>query len=297
MKQVFHGDNEKNKERADKIVAAIQEYGELITGREIKELVGDKSTVSAFKTFMSHYVAPNYPEIEAIPRKGYIYRGIKKEEKTDKELYKNSEGYLDPTAGKALANLMMSAKVKKTETNLVPGEVWTRSTGSYSGNKEELALILGESSYAINYIPVRDSVLDKDFFYADYCIKFEYSGKKYFVDWRQIKTCGENPFASRNGGKYMFLLSDDIFEEIKQHIAKRFDIQQTVKEVIKEKKVEVPVYEVKEVPAKITREDAIKFLTEDGYFDEEKPSIDLAVWKAKAIAWENAFRLMCGKEG
>jgi hypothetical protein len=94
----------------------------------------------------------------------------------------------------------------------------------------------------------------------------------------------------------MFLLYDDVFEEIKQHIAKRFDIQQTVKEVVKEKKVEVPVYEVKEVPAKITREDAIKFLTEDGYFDEERPDIDLAVWKAKAEAWETAFRLMCGKE-
>jgi hypothetical protein len=108
----------------------------------------------------------------------------------------------------------------------------------------------------------------------------------------------------------MFLLYDDVFEEIKQHIAKRFDIQQTVKEVIKEKKVDVPVYEVKEVPVEITQEAAIDFLTKNGWLGEYSRKITDNVretiestnkklyseYKAKAEAWESAFRLMCGKE-
>lgn len=280
--------NEVNVSKAEKIVKAVKDYGEVITSKEIFELFkNDFSSISAAKTFLSTFVIPEYPNIKSIPRKGYVWDPIdtKKEEKST---FKNSEGYSDPTAGKAIANCMTYQNTEGEESNQLPGEVWFLDPGTYKGNKKFLALVIAGSKGCINYIPVRDFVLDKGYFFAGYCVPFTaINGREYFVDIRQLRTSGQNAF-----DRYSFLLDFDKFKSIKQKIAERFKIE-TV-EVVKE----VPVYETKEVPAAITEESAIKFLQNSGWIekhDEELTNEDhlmSMIQGARAQVYEQVFKLI-----
>ena len=291
--------------RAEKIISIIKEYGSVINSTEIADLYPEDIPIGSLKSFMSGYVRPYYPCIKAIPRKGYIYE---ESEKKPVNVFKNAEGYPDPTAGKALANAMMSSET----ANQLRGEIWIRDTGAYK-NTQELVLVLGASKGVVNYIVVRDNDLERTYWYSGYCIPFtSTNGTKKFVDYRQIRTSGQNSFV-----RYDQMLDEEIFEKVLNGIAERFNISQFVKpkevEVVKE--VPTVVYETKEVPAPITEEEAIKFLTETGWLNKhneivregernmfkiEKEKIEnhyanTDVWKARAEAWEQAFRLMCEK--
>ena len=286
--------------RANEIVKIIKDYDGVISSGEIQTLYPEHLALGTLKTFLTNYILPNYPQIQSIPRKGYIYCDEKK--KPDNP-FKNAEGYSDPTAGKALANLMMSSE----EANQIPGEIWVRETGSYSKNKTELVLVIGASKGVVNYIPIKDYDLDRTFWFAGYCIDFTLMDRtRVFVDWRQLRTCGQNPFVRYKE------MRDDVYEQVKNCLATRLKIDR--KEVVKE--VQKVVYETKEVPAQITKEAAIDFLIESGWLSDHDNEItkaqwlkdeaeknhnsamkvELEGWKAKAEAYELALRLMCGKE-
>lgn len=284
--------SEKTKERDELIIEAVKQYEGLVTSKEIAELTGISRSV--VKSNMSRIMKEN-PNIKAIPKKGYIYS----EKKSKKSEMKNLEGYSDPTAGKAIANAMMS----KNEVNQIPGEIWVRETGSYSKNNTELALVIGASKGVINYIPVKDFFTEKEYYFEEHCTNFLLpSGTKVYVDYYQVRVSGQNSFER---GKYECLLDPDIYQEILDRISERFNISRP-KEIIKE----VPVYEVKEVPVEITQDSAIDFLVKNGWLDEYKNKLVdnvkktvesnseklYSAYKAKAEAWESAFRLMCGKE-
>ena len=301
MNKAFVNRTEAKDKLAVSILEALRDYGDIIASKDLYDLVPqDLYTFQSFKNFLQYYVKAYYPDkVRAVPKKGYMYiyknKEIKEEPKSTG--FKNSEGYSDPTAGKALANVMMEPKTQ--ETNYFPGEVWTRSTGAYMGpKKKELVLVIAASKGNVNYIPVYDSIEEKGFYYSGYCKEFEStSGKKYFVDWRQIRTSGCNPFKD---GSYEFAVDDDIFNYILDQIGKRFGLGETiVKEVPK------IVYETKEVPATITEEDAIEFLAKSGWLAnhdrvigskaaveaQQLYSKELAVALESARIWETCFRL------
>ena len=280
------------KERDELIIEAVKQYEGLVTSKEIAELTGISRSV--VKNNMSRIMKEN-PNIKAIPKKGYYYSV----DKSKKSEMKNSEGYFDPTAGKAIANAMMS----KNEVNQIPGEIWVRETGSYSKNNTELALVIGASKGVINYIPVKDFFTEKEYYFEEHCTNFLLpSGTKVYVDYYQVRVSGQNSFER---GKYECLLDPDIYQEILDRISERFNISRP-KEIVKE----IPVYETKEVPVEITQEKAIDFLVKNGWLDDYKNKLVANVkkatenngeklysaYKAKAEAWESAFRLMCGKE-
>lgn len=292
-----------NKKQVEDIAEIIKQYdGSLITSKQIHELMDDPVSLTGVKYILHEYVLRDYPDIISVPRRGYRY-AAKPERET--KVFKNEEGYPDPTAGKALANVMMTPK--EQETNYFPGEVWTRATSPYLGpKKKELALVIAASKGVVNYIPVRDYVEEGTYYFSGYCTEFESpSGKKYFVDWRQIRTSGCNPFKD---GSYEFALDDDIFSKIMSQIGKRFGIGEViVKEVPSPPKV---VYETKEVPATITEEDAIKFLTDNGWLTEHDNGVrsnameefgtlfsrSADIWEARYKTLLLAVKLMCGKE-
>ena len=287
---------EEKEKRAKEIVKIIKDYGGVISSSSILQLCDNSFTTNSntLKNFLNTYVLPNYPDVKSIPRRGYIWDPAKKEDQ-----FKNAEGYLDPTAGKAIANMMMSSSSSKDDEaiNQIPGEVWYLDPGAYKGNKKFLALVIGGSKGCVNYIPVRDADLDKAYFYAGYCIPFVSMGRNYFVDIRQIRTSGQNSF-----DRYSFVMDDDIFEKVKYGVAKRFKIETRVETKTVEVVKEIPIYETKEIPAQIDEEAAIKFLEDSGWLKEHDKNLrmyvypELAEYKAKAESWEQAFRLMCGKE-
>lgn len=297
----YYKRTEQKDKLAETIIEALRDYGDIIASKDIYDLVPqDIYSCRSLKNFLQYYVKEYYPDkVRAVPKKGYVYIGKNKGVKEEPKLtgFKNSEGYSDPTAGKALAKVMMEPKTQ--ETNYFPGEVWTRSTGSYMGpKKKELVLVIAASKGNVNYIPVYDSIEEKSYYFSGYCKEFEStSGKKYFVDWRQIRTSGCNPFKD---GSYEFAVDDDVFNSILDQIGKRFGLGETiVKEVPK------VVYETKEVPAAMTEEDAVKFLATSGWLadhdrivrDSAKDeahglySKELAVASEAARIWETCFRL------
>jgi len=297
----YYKRTEKKDKLAETIIEALRDYGDVIASKDIYDLVPqDIYSCRSLKNFLQCYVKEYYPDkVRAIPKKGYMYIGKNKEIKEEPKStgFKNAEGYSDPTAGKALAKVMMEPKAQ--ETNYFPGEVWTRSTGAYMGpKKKELVLVIAASKGNVNYIPVYDSIEEKGFYYSGYCKEFEStSGKKYFVDWRQIRTSGCNPFKD---GSYEFAVDDNTFNSILDQIGKRLGLGETiVKEVPK------IVYETKEVPATITEEDAVEFLAKSGWLDNHDRIIgsraamdaqnlyskELAVALESARIWETCFRL------
>lgn len=301
--------NEKNEERAKKIVSIIKDYDGIISSGEIFTLGGDEmfTSKSGMKAFMRDYVLLYHgDQIKSVPRKGYEYITAEAK-KEDKSFFWNSEGYSDPTAGNALANLMMASKESKFRQ--APGEIWTYDPGNYKNNVPELALVVAVSKGCVTYLIVKDKKKDMDWF-NDECISFEFDGNKCYVDPRYLRYAGQNRFTQNEGCMLDFFL-------VKKYLAKRFDISVVEKTV----KVEVPVEKIKEVPVELTEEMCIEFLENSGWLEKhdqeiinrefareiligdgavpeetEKVGLDISVWKTKAETWETAFRLMCGKE-
>lgn len=170
------------------------------------------------------------PEIKRIAVKGsYVY--IWSPQKAANSEMKNSEGYPDPTAGKALANAMKSDG--KYHRNFKFGEIYACS--EQRGDQEGLLVISSKSGTVVglNVYPEM-----KDFMNGFYTWHDERGD--HFVSPIQVVNVKE-----RNLTKKMFELDQKAKEECKDIFAAVLGLQSFV-----ETKVAMPVEVIKEVPVK-----------------------------------------------
>lgn len=210
----------------------------LITSTEIREkaIGAHRITIGALRVWLR--TSWKTPEgVERIPRKGYIYHAPKSaidpqaaaaKEVKEKPL-ENSEGYSDPTAGKALQEL-------EPELQYKTGELWTAETRS---GDSEIVLIIAATRRVVTVLRVYPE--KRQDFLAP--LRIFYCGKFYWTDpseigWRNPKSLMKNHHGIRTA-EFVF---------IKQALGKYLGTTIT-NEVIKE------VPKIKIVPQTVERQD------------------------------------------
>lgn len=295
---------EKRNENINKIVEALKVMGHA-TSNELSDLTGiDRDVV---KHLFHTHIKTMYPDnIVSYPRKGYEWMETKnppeikaaelKTEPTDKYgPNKNSEGYSDPTASKAIKNVEKSERINSfKEVHLEqPGEIWEYENGYYNATSrvDTMLLVLTSSGNSVCGLDVR---LVDERYNKEYCAPINLKGKMYYVDCRRIFS---KPAKSLDCRKAW--LAEEAFKEIKTQIATCLGlepvvIEKTVEvpvEKVVEKTVEVPVEKIVEkkveVPVMVDRDDS----------DVRALKRELAMAEQRAEIWEKAFYLVtAGKE-
>lgn len=295
---------EKRNEDINKIVETLRVMGHA-TASEISELTGiNRNTIKCL--FTSH-IKPKYPDNAfSIPRKGYEWVEVKnppeikaaesKAEPTDKYgPNKNSEGYSDPTASKAIRNVEKSERINSfKEVHLEqPGEIWEYENGYYNATSrvDTMLLVLTSAGNSVCGLDVR---LVDERYNKEYCAPINLKGKMYYVDCRRIFS---KPVKSLDCRKAW--LAEEAFKEIKTQIATCLGLEP----VVVEKTVEVPVEKVVEKTVEVPVEKIVEKTVEVPVMvDRDDPAVprlkeQLAMAEQRAEIWEKAYYLMAtGKE-
>lgn len=261
---------EKNLNDTIKIVDALKAKGagKTITSAQLETLTGIYR--NRVKELLKEEMAIN-PNITSIPRKGYQWvekqnpEETKKEEPKTVERYddtKNDEGYMDMTAFLAMQTITDDRYKQE------PGQIWEFEGTPYKYKDLNWCVILkaygkpdkGSCSFLLV------SKID-DYYDEKVCVPFSIKGNLYYVDPRRVQ---QRPIKSLIRSKYR--LEDKDFNEIKEAVAKHLDILQNTK-IIEKKIPGETIIETKEVPAQITEEDAIAFLTNSGWLKKHEVEI------------------------
>jgi len=261
----YAGNNAKNISDINAIINTLQEMGEYLTSRQIGELtgIGENRVRWLLRTEMqknhNRYIVSDR-------KKGYLFvPDPEKEEPKKVERYddtKNDEGYMDMTAFLAMQTITDDRYKQE------PGQIWEFEGTPYKYKDLNWCVILkaygkpdkGSCSFLlVNKID--------DYYDEKVCVPFSIKGNLYYVDPRRVQ---QRPIKSLIRSKYR--LEDKDFNEIKEAIAKHLDILQNVK-IIEKKIPGETIIETKEVPAQITEEDAIAFLTNSGWLKKHEVEI------------------------
>lgn len=266
-----------SEEETKKILDTI-EVLKKATSTEIEELTGIS------KERVKGILKKNTDKVGTIPRKGYVW--IENKSKTEENPMKNSEGYSDPTCGKAILNTEKEDfDVNKYSQKV--GDIWLRNNRPYTGYgkaKEAFSLILALSPGCASCL---DVVLMDSFYDEKYCIivNAKLPGV-YYVDTRKVMQRSYGQF-----DRYRTAVTVEGLNYIRLKIGEFLKIPT---ESVVEKIVEVPVEKVVEVPVeKIVAKVEGNPVRKDGVFLSQAEYME---FKTKAEIWEKAFYAVCGKE-
>lgn len=205
---------------------------------------------------------------------------------------RNSEGYSDGTAGRAIANVMRSQSNSNGRYPMRQsfGEVWEASVNN--DDMEGLLVIAAKEGTCIcyNVYPTK-----KPFMKQDYTMRWtDDKGQTHYVS-----TINPINISERKLTKRLYKLGDAEKDCVKKSLLAACDIQfpetevKTVEvEKIVERKVEVPVEVVKEVEKEVQVEVPVEVIKTIEIHADQK-DIDLAVYKAKCEIYE---RLVFGPD-
>lgn len=305
--------SEQNKERMDAVVNIIKDYGEVISSKDIADILG--VPIPGFKSWLHRYSKDFPKEVAIIPRKGYKYVEDKSSDKSDKqdlasvlstvgtiastaitnaakvlekkeERYSgclNDEGVPDPTA--------YQATHKKYGTDIQPGDIWDIGTVPYSSSTSSL----GPAKYAAKFLVIASfpktamgleiREITDGWFNPETDIPFELSDAKYYVN--PTRLFSKSPRTFERG---LCVISEDLLKEIRDGICDTlnlYKVREVVREVPVEKIVEKPVEVIKEVPVEKVVEKEVEVPV---YLPEKLDiSAELAAARKEAEIWKEAF--------
>lgn len=209
---------------------------------------------------------------------------------------KNSEGYPDGTAGRAIANVMRSQSNSNGRYPMRQsfGEVWATSTAS--DDMEGLLVIAAKEGICICYNVYPSK---KPFMKSDYTMRWtDDKGQMHYVS-----TINPINITERKLTKRLYKLGEAEKECVRKSLLAACDImlpepEEKVVEKIVEKKIEVPVEVVREVekPVEVVKEVQVEVPVEvikTVEIHADQKDIDLAVMKAKCEIYE---RLVFGSD-
>lgn len=237
------------------------------------------------KLIMQRAIIPTYPEATSEPRHGYFWTEQKKAPIPAVERYaepKNSEGYMDTTASRAIKNV--------SRDEYTPGDIWVLR--EYQGGREPLFLVLAcdsktKSVCGWNVMPI-------DQWFNEFTdVPVTIKGKPHYVRPSRITSRRSQQLERSRDA-----ISDKELLQIKMKLAVFLGVQ--TGEKIVEKTVEVPVEVTKEVP--VVKEVRVEVPDEKSKkkIDELKQAVEdleteLELANQRADIWEKAFVTACGK--
>lgn len=238
----------------------------------------------------------DHPELEKAGTSRSVKYKWNPEKGANSEM-RNSEGYPDGTAGRAIANVMRSQSSSNGRYPMRQsfGEVW-EALANNNDDMEGLLVIAAKEGTCIGYNVYPSK---KPFMKQDYTMRWtDDKGQTHYVS-----TINPINISERKLTKRLYKLKDAEKDCVKRSLLAACDIQlpeaeEKVVEKIVEKKVEVPVEVIKEVekPVEVVKEVQVEVPVEviktvEVHADQK--DIDLAVYKAKCEIYE---RLVFGSD-
>ena len=220
--------------------------GEIISLSIIKEHLNINASRFALQNTI-HRAMEQYPEIEAVSRKGYIWNPVSPSNEvpynapkqisdendwTALKSMKNHEGYSDPTA-----SLAINSVYKERINSDMEGHVYESQNSA--GFTDDILIIKAFKKYAL-YLTCYDSSSNLE---RDYMHRFEYRGHNYYIDASLVS---KKPVKYIDKQTPVFSITKSELESIKKSVAKALGIDISPKVKVIEKKVEVPVEKVVE---------------------------------------------------
>lgn len=275
------------KERIQKIIDILKANsakGEWTTKQQLVEATGMNS-VSALEEFMRKYFYPEHPEV--VKKYG---TGIKIEMPVKKENpMKNSEGYSDRTAGKAIVNMGKA----------LAGEIWTYDYAN--STFMELVLVISSTSSTSVVLRLLDpnaelKNMSAARMPAKYPVEVRYSGNNYIVD-AAMPCCKPNRYFRDKVSE----LTPTQMAFVKRGLARALGIPVETKIVEKpvekikmiEKPVEKIVEKIVEKPVEV--EKIVEVPVEKIVEVKADDSTEIAVLKAENALYKSIVDRLLGK--
>lgn len=233
------------------------------------------------KLIMQRAIMPTYPEATSQPRQGYFWTEQEKVPVPAVERYaepKNSEGYMDTTASKAIRNV--------SRDEYTPGDVWVLR--EYMSGREPLFLVLAHDSKSKSVCGWNVMPIDQ-WFNEFIDVPLTIKGKSYYVRPSRISSRRSQQLERSRDA-----ISDKELQQIKMKLAVFLGVQ--TGERVVEKTVEVPVEKIveKEVRVEVPDEKSKRKIDDlQQAVTDLETELELATQRANI--WEKAFMTACGK--
>lgn len=271
------------------VLGILKEMNEPLKVKDIFDLLPKETsiTLDGLKWNLNSLAKDPSSGVMAVPSASYynapllysMKEAAKPKEEDKTVSFKNSEGYVDPTAAAALKNTMNASSLEKNFCKVSPGEIWTmQDTDRYSRDTPIKYLVV---SIVGNTCIVLECRTDMAGFDAHLDVEINKCGIAYIAPRRIL------PRTARYFDRYQASLPDDIFRKVKEKLANVLGLdipEERVIEKIVEKEVPVEKIIEKEVPVEV-----IKEVSADN-------SKELEMARLEAKVWKDAFYTMCGKE-